>query len=389
MAVTLQDMIDEAVVARATQWLSLQREGQISERDRSAFLDWLRESPQHVEAYLTVSAGAAGLARACRAWTESTEVLIEKAAADQGAEVITLGPTQQRLQPVTAARRDSEKRFEWRIPLVAASLAVISVCLGWLWREQLFNRPQTFRTAHAEQRSWRLPDGSVVLLNSDSTVVVRYSQAERLVTVERGQAMFQVAKDARRRFRADAHDAQVIAVGTEFDIDRHAGSTDVAVLEGEVAVVSGASAPPAGPPTLAIAHAIAVKAGEQLDVGEPGAMPRPMDIGSARAWTQRQIVFEDRPLGAVVDEFNRYSQVPIEITDKSIRSIPVSGVFSAYDIDSFLAFLGNLEGVDVQRSPTRIRILQNAHRGISPRIPPGANVLGGANARASCPGSRA
>lgn len=380
---TLQEIIDEAVFARATQWLSLQRESQLSERDRGAFLDWLRESPQHVEAYLTVTAGAAGLGRACRAWTESTAVLIEKAATDQGAEVITLGPVQERLQPVAAVQRASEKQFGWRIPLMAASLAAITLCLGWLWREQLLSGPQTFRTAHAEQRSWRLPDGSVVHLNSDSTVVVRYSQAERLVTVERGQAMFQVAKDARRRFRADAHDAQVIAVGTEFDIDRHAGPTDVAVLEGVVAVVPGASAPPAGPPTLAIAHAIAVKAGEQLDVGEPGAMPRPVDIGSARAWTQRQIVFEDRPLGAVVNEFNRYSQVPLEITDESIRSISVSGVFSAYDIDSFLAFLEHLDGVDVQRSPTRIRILQHAPQGISPRIPRGANAL------TNCPEGRA
>ncbi len=212
-------------------------------------------------------------------------------------------------------------------------------------------------------------------------MVVRYSAAERLVIVERGQAMFQVAKDARRRFRADARDAQVIAVGTEFDVDRHSGPTAVAVVEGEVAVIPGSAPPPLGPPTLSIANATAVKAGEQLDVGQLGAAPRLVNIARVRAWTQRQIVFDGMPLGAVINEFNRYSQVPIEIADEPLKSIPVSGVFSAYDIDSFIAFLGNLDGVDVQRSPTRIRILRRPSQGLTPRSPRGEKAITTSSAR--------
>ncbi len=356
-------MIDEAVFARATQWWSLQREGPLSEHERGALLSWLRESPRHVEAYLTVAAAADGLARACRAWTESDALLIEKAAADHGADVVALSRTQDR------SPRAPARRLAWRMPLVAAALAVIGICAGWLLRGQLFDSPQTFRTAHAEQGSWRLPDGSVLHLNSESTVVVRYSSAERLVIVERGQAMFQVAKDASRRFRADAGDAQVVALGTEFDVDRHTGHTAVAVLEGRVAVIPGSATALSGPPTLSIANATTVKAGEQLDVGERGAVPKPIDIESVRAWTRRQIVFDDLPLGSVVDEFNRYAQVPLEIVDEPLKSIPVSGVLSGYDIDSFVAFLNNIDGVEVQRGPSRIQILLRPGRGVTRSSP--------------------
>ncbi len=74
------------------------------------------------------------------------------------------------------------------------------------------------------------------------------------------------------------------------------------------------------------------------------------------AWLHREIVFQARPLGEVADEFNRYNKIPIEIDDPALRALPVSGLFSAYDIDSFVTFLGTLDGVAVQRTPSRIRV---------------------------------
>ena len=39
-----------------------------------------------------------------------------------------------------------------------------------------------------------------------------------------------------------------------------------------------------------------------------------------------------------------------------LRALPVSGVFDAYDIDSFVAFLQTLDGVRVERTPARSRV---------------------------------
>ncbi len=92
--------------------------------------------------------------------------------------------------------------------------------------------------------------------------------------------------------------------------------------------------------------------------GGVSAQPIPVDVQQTVAWLQRKIAFEQRPLGEVADEFNRYGSIPIEIDDAALRALPISGVFDAYDIDSFMAFLQTLDGVRVERTNERIRVFR-------------------------------
>jgi transmembrane sensor len=85
-----------------------------------------------------------------------------------------------------------------------------------------------------------------------------------------------------------------------------------------------------------------------------------VDARAAVAWLQRQIAFDDQPLGEVAAEFNRYGRIPLEVEDPALRALPISGAFDAFDTDSFAAFLARLDGVVVQRTPTRIRVLSVA-----------------------------
>ena len=121
--------------------------------------------------------------------------------------------------------------------------------------------------------------------------------------------------------------------------------------EGTVAVYTG-------PPQLT-PIARRVGAGYQVEVRGQVGDPQAVDAPAAVAWLKRQIVFENEPLGEVADEFNRYGHIAIEI-DEALRSLPITGVFDAYDVDSFVASLATLNDVVVQKSPTRIRILSRA-----------------------------
>jgi len=93
-----------------------------------------------------------------------------------------------------------------------------------------------------------------------------------------------------------------------------------------------------------------------VDSGGVSAQPIPVDVQQTMAWLQRKIAFEQRPLGEVADEFNRYGSIPIEIDDAALRALPISGVFDADDVDSFVAFLQTLDGVRVERTNARIRV---------------------------------
>jgi transmembrane sensor len=78
------------------------------------------------------------------------------------------------------------------------------------------------------------------------------------------------------------------------------------------------------------------------------------------AWVQHQIVAEDVPLGEIVEEFNRYARVSIEIDDPALQALRVSGRFDVYDTESFVAFLASLDGITIERTPTRIRVLRSS-----------------------------
>ena len=58
-----------------------------------------------------------------------------------------------------------------------------------------------------------------------------------------------------------------------------------------------------------------VRAGYQLRInaGEASAQPVPVDVSQALAWLHHKIVFEQRPLGEVAEEFNRYARIPVVI----------------------------------------------------------------------------
>jgi len=256
------------------------------------------------------------------------------------------------------APRRITARHTWSFAtsIAAVVLLLAASTLWWLRDGEFLGLSKTYQTERGEQRVVQLPDSSELRLNTDSAVTVRYTRSERAVEIARGQALFTVARDDQRRFRAAAGHAHVLALGTQFDIYRRRDATIVTVVEGSVAVLAGEPPPPTvtGFPL----DALRVHAGYQVhvDAGGVSAQPIPVDVQQTVAWLQRKIAFEQRPLGEVADEFNRYGSIPIEIDDAALRALPISGVFDADDIDSFMAFLQTLDGVRVERTHTRIRV---------------------------------
>ena len=353
--------IRAAVAQQAGGWFVANQAGPLNEVDRVAFVAWLKASPIHVEEYLGVALVARDLPAAADDPAIPLESLLAQARADETDTVVLFDPsTSVDSQPV---RRYWVSRTSWPLVTSAAAVVVLLIAsaLWWAHDGKRLGLPKTYRTAHGEQLAQRLPDGTWLHLNTDSAVTVHYSRSERVVDVDRGQANFQVARDTRRRFRVVAGDAQVVALGTHFDVYRKLDSDAViTVIEGSVGIAIGNPQRLRTDTALPL-HALRVTAGQQVRI-EAGIMPAEavaVNLQEAVAWLKRQIVFEKRPLGEVADEFNRYTQIPIEIDDPALQALAVSGVFDAYDTDSFARFLESLDGVAVQRTGTRIRVFRS------------------------------
>jgi transmembrane sensor len=348
--------IRAAIAQQAGEWFIANQAGSLTEADGAAFLAWLKASPIHVREYLGVARIVRHLPAAVGEPQVPLETFLAQAAAGDDDSAVSLQRPAPAQKPPVMRRKSSRA---W--PIAASLLALAAGVLWWAHDGERFGIPKTYRTAHGEQSVLRLPDGSVLRLDTDSEATVRYSGRERLIEVNRGQALFEVAHESRRRFRVAAGDAGVVAVGTEFDVYRKGAATEITVAAGEIAVFtreppwlwSSASVPP---------QVQRVTAGYQVrvDAGVMSAQPVRVDLDQTLGWLQHKIVFDHRPLGEVAAEFNRYRSIPVEIEDATLRVLPVSGMFDADDIESFVAFLRTLPGVSVEKTPTRIRVTRMA-----------------------------
>jgi transmembrane sensor len=209
-----------------------------------------------------------------------------------------------------------------------------------------------FASRHGEQLTQRLADDSVLHLNTDSAVSIRYSPSERLVMLESGQVEFEVTHDVNRVFRVHTGSADITDVGTQFDVRLERGSAVVTVVEGRVAVEPLNFSPKHG------SQSIELTADQQIRVaeGEWPAAPVAVDAERTTSWLHRQIAFDHEPLERVAAEYNRYTSKPIEITTPSLRTLRISGVFATDDAEAFIAFLRSLKGVRVEVTENRIRV---------------------------------
>ena len=344
------EQIRALIADQAGDWFVAHRSGTLGAGERKAFDEWLLVSPLHVEEYLGVARIASVLPTAADDPDHPFEAILARVRDEHRSNVSTLGTA-------TAARHldtaGEHRAPRWRLAAVATSLIVIVASTLVWWRFD-YVAPLRYVTRHGEFQTWRLADNSVLRLDTDTAVIVRYSRGARRVEIEHGRAFFEVAHESARPFRVTAGAASVTAVGTKFDVYRESDSTVVTVVEGQVSVSLVAEV--AGP---AMREGLRVSGGEQVRVAAgvlPGR-PSPTDTERSTAWLRRQIVFERQPLASVAAEFNRYGAVPIEIETPGLRALLISGLFAADDPDTFIAFLRGLEGVTVDATPARIRVL--------------------------------
>ena len=220
----------------------------------------------------------------------------------------------------------------------------------------------TFETAVGERSTVVLPDDSIVTLNTDTLLEVRFAEGSdvRRVVLQRGQAHFDVETDP-RPFEVLAGGRRIEALGTAFDvrIDTELGVL-VTLLEGRVAIDEGGdhaavedSQSSAGetPSDAKPALPTVLQAGEQLIVrpNEPQQVI-PVDVERIVGWREGRLVFRDDPLREVVKEINRYSTRKLFVDDdERLEGIQIGGVFKAGSTESFVAAVEEFYPVEARR----------------------------------------
>jgi transmembrane sensor len=367
------DRRKRAAEEAAEWWVALQRD--VSRAEREQYVDWLRESPVHVAEMLHV-AQVHGALEQFQRWSG----IPVDGARDENETVVTL-PTS---QPRPEMKRNTPTRRRSR-PLLWAVAAMLIVGTGIASMWLMDSRGRTIQTDRGERREVALSDGSVVQVDPETLLRVKYEDHARRVYLDHGRALFHVAKNSERPFLVEANDTMVRAVGTAFAVERRSESVVVTVSEGKVAVLSvHAGATPvhstavgsaelqdklspaasgneptqragqsAAPQTLTgSAPEILLTANQQVTVPASGSAEpvRVVDSGRMLAWADGRLVFENTPLADAIRQFNRYNRIQIVVNDQELASRPISGVFNAADPESFAAFIQSVARVHVSRT---------------------------------------
>jgi len=316
----------------AAEWFLRLHAHDLNVAERYAYLQWLKASPAHIAEMMHIWVLYSLLYPMKKQLFFTNE--------DDISNVIALATREQLPQPT---RTPSSWHVRALGVVVAAALVLVA---GTMASRSLLE--STIHTQLGEWRSITLNDGSLVSVGPRTELRDRFGEQQRLLSLSRGEALFQVAKDPARPFIVEAGLAIVRATGTRFAVDRREHDVIVTVEEGTVLVSDGKGR----------SGAVPLTAEEQLTVSGEWP-PRLQHVDAARelAWSNRRLVFENDTVAAAAEEFNRRNRVQL-IVDPALGSEQVRGVFHADDPGSFADSIATLrKGVVVREPRNIIRLL--------------------------------
>jgi len=314
----------------AAAWLSRRLAAETwTEGDEERFREWLDRSPTHAAEY-------------------------ERARAALDAAERSPGPVLRGEIERTLARARHRRRAR-RIRVASGGLAAAAAAVLAIGVFVLLTGPRTIETGIAQRRSVEFSDGSVLHLDSSTTVEVDFSGGRRAATLDRGRVLFEVARDAERPFEVGAGRGRVRVLGTVFEVNlvspgevaagaESEGLLEVAVKEGEVAL-DRENAPAADPVARLGAGQVATW---EADAARPDLGSFPLE--SFGEWRAGRLVYRDRPFKYVLADLQRELGNPIVLADESLGEMPVSGTLSTRDMGQAFRLLADVLPITVRQA---------------------------------------
>lgn len=296
---------------QALAWFTRLRDPFMSSDERQAFDAWYAASPSHVKAY------------------QQVEQLWHSAALDIAIE-------QHVATAVPVIKQKPVKTQLW----VSAFLLLVIVNVGLIYSGWIERWRADYYTVAGQQQRVRLADGTTVLLNSNTTLNLDFTDDHRGVNIVNGQAYFEVTPDPARPFVVSTELAKIQVVGTRFAV-RTGNEVSVDVESGIVACA------------IDKGQTEQLTKGQHVTIDRRGiTSPKPFDSERTFAWLKGRLIFRDQPLSVVIQELQRYHSGKIFIADKHLANIRITGNYKISDTQAVINTLSQITGANVtQLSP--------------------------------------
>jgi transmembrane sensor len=227
---------------------------------------------------------------------------------------------------------------------------------------------RTYITAVGARQEVKLADNSSITLNTGTRMTVVYSPHSRDVSLEYGEASFEVTHDADRPFNVRAGKRGFQVLGTRFNVRvLTPDNVELTVSEGEVKVLY---APPRWPDTPAkrrdnLTYGETTLTALETALVEPGYQSvRPLvasEVEARLAWQKGMLIFDGAALEDVLAEVDRYTTAKFVLSDSTLRNVRIAGSFRTGDVEELLRELREKFMIESRRDPQGRIVLSVLH----------------------------
>ena len=302
----------ESALQQATEWFARLESGRVTHVVKADFFAWLGTEEINQQSYIEIEQLWANLELA------------------QRLPIDELGNNRGWLAGIFSGWGQVGAAFS---VLAVATMAIFYVYSPANVSEQLYV------TAVGERRDFRLEDGSLLQLNTNSSVSVRMEESRRLLTLQRGEAYFDIAPNSARPLTVHTAGGMVRVLGTQFNIRQIGSTSTVSVIEGRVAVATEGDQSPLNEAEFVAELTLTANQQVLLQHNLPVFTASSVDGDIVAAWRQGQLIYEGNTLADVVDDLNRYFPGTISLDDPSLAAMEIVGVINLQNRTSTLAAL--------------------------------------------------
>lgn len=304
--------------------------GEATPAEVEAIQNWIAASPANRQEYDNFKL----------IWDESRQIASTKNLDEDAAYLRLQKRISNTVTTPTQPARIHKMKTSWWVGIAASLLLICTV--AWLTISHYYdNRNIAFIKieSEAKTRVQTLPDGSVVTLNSHSTLIYpeKFTGKIRPVTML-GEAFFKVTPDKTKPFIIRVNGVTVRVVGTSFNIKSRDGKTQVIVETGIVNVSEKKKS-------------VNLNPGEKVFVtGKDGLQTKESIKGRLyNYYATHELVCDETPLHELVSSLNEVYDAHIVIGNKAIASLPITTVFKDQSLDQVLLVISETFKIKVER----------------------------------------
>lgn len=237
------------------------------------------------------------------------------------------------------------KRTTWSgWPLrIAAALVVVALASYAAWYIGKQHNESVVIASVGPVKKTILPDGSLVWLKGNSKLVYYVKEEENTRYAElKGEALFEVARDASHPFVINCGQTSLKVLGTSFHVKTNGDSLELTVLTGKVKVSAAAGKGD----VVALPHEKVLYSSLSEMIKAPADSSEAL---AATSGTEYNMQFSNAPLSAVVTQLQRKFDVVIRIGDNRAASCSITVDLTDQSLEESMTLITEVLDVEYGR----------------------------------------